>query len=129
MAKIIPNGEPSATSVMHHPPFLQGLKAPSLSATSGGAEAQPPEEAAYETSSSKPRNLEEESVHRYLLVRGGLVRVLFLSPTFAFVSTRSFRAVRRAPVSTSSVAAAKRMWLWSILPPSVHPIILSFHRA
>src|ERR1043166_3550362 len=51
-----------------------------------------------------------------LLVRGVLVRECFFRLVFAFKSTRSFHAVRSAPVNTSSLAAANRMCVWPILP-------------
>lgn len=39
-----------------------------------------------------------------------------LEPVFAFISTRSFHAVRSAPVSTSSLAAARRICVCPIFP-------------
>jgi hypothetical protein len=40
----------------------------------------------------------------------------FLRPVFAFLSLRSFHAVRSAPVSISWLAAARRMWVCPIFP-------------
>ena len=40
----------------------------------------------------------------------------FLARGFAFISTRSFHAARSAPVSTSSSAAARRIWVCPIFP-------------
>jgi hypothetical protein len=80
--------------------------------------------------------LQSETPSHYRFLRlgfracGGFARALFLLPdscadffgdrlpAFAFFSMRSFQAVRRAPSITSSVAAARRMW---VAPPRPQP--------
>src|SRR5690242_9473046 len=53
---------------------------------------------------------------RFLLVIPLRLGRDFLRPVFAFLSTRSFHAVRSAPASTSSLAAARRICVCPIFP-------------